>query len=84
MWTFLQTAKLKIIGALVMICGGVAFSGALEEYNSYLMMFCATATGLGLFTAKPANVTNSPNPAAPVVVPSALLEKPNPVAKVPL
>lgn len=79
MWTYLKSAKTTILGVLVVLCGGITFSGTLEAYNSVLMLVCAMLTGAGLMASKDANVSNAPNPVAPVVVPPERLDVPNPV-----
>lgn len=78
MWTFLNSIKTTALGVLVLICGGVAFTGVLADYNQLLMLVCGSLTGLGLIAAKDANISNAPNPAAPVVVTPELAAKPNP------
>lgn len=62
MMKFLQSIKTTALGTLVLICGGIAFTGVMEAYNSLLMLFCGTATGLGLIAAKDADKTNAPHP----------------------
>lgn len=82
LWTYLKSKMTTVLGALVVLCGSVAFTGTLAEYNAVLMLVCASLTGAGLMAAKDANVSNSPNPVAPVVVPAVLAAQPNPAEQV--
>ena len=68
MWEYIKSKATRAAAVLILICGGVKFSEAMQEYDSYLMAFCATMTALGFLAAKPINVTNAPSPLTTSVV----------------
>ena len=66
------------IGNLITV--SIEKNGIPTNATQWFYTLSGLATGIGLLVSKQFNVSNSPNPAAPVVVPTALATKPNPAA----
>ncbi len=70
-----------ILGALIqLVMMTIEENGLPHDASTWMNFATKIVVGVGLIMAKSYNVSNSPNPAAPVVVPPAAAEKPNPAA----
>ncbi len=59
-------------------------NGLPHDTSTWFSFAGKVVAGVGIILSKSFNVSNSPNPAAPVIVPEAAAAKPNPAAVAPV
>lgn len=80
-WLTTVFGGLTILGSIMqLVAMTVEESGLPHDTSTWLNFATKITVGVGLILAKSFNVSNSPNPVAPVVVPETAATKPNPTA----